>query len=578
MKWILVCVLNVLFLNSIFSQPLAGTDGLGRVLPLNETVGDPDRKVHVALFYFLWQGDKSSRTSPRYWNLPEIVEQHPEVLYDFDNPNWGGGSGSYYFWGEPIYGYYNGHDYWVHLKNMQLFTDAGVDMLVLDATNRITYTSQAKILMDAAEAIRRQGRNAPKIVFYTNTASGAAMQEIYDSFYRENAPYKNENTWFYLEGKPLIIGVSKEAKGRNYEHFFTIRESQWPTVGKKVNGWPWIEFVRPQPVYVNHKGEREIINVSVCQHPDVAAGMGGSAFYNNKKNWGRSYHNGSNSDVKTDIVYGYNFQEQWDVALKERPPFVFVTGWNEWIVGRWASPDGDKRKSFFCDQASPEYSRDIEPTRTAGLNDNYYMQMVSNIRKYKGVEKNETLSPMKTIRNFSDWSDVTPEYSDYIGDILARHSRGAQREEYYYTNSTGRNDLDKMKVARDNEKIYFYVSTAKNIIMGDDSDWMALYLDTDRSWRTGWNGYDYRVIKGKHLQRYENQSWATIGSVKRKIDSNKMMLSIPLDLMGLNADNLNLEFKWSDNCFINDHADPMLWYINGDTAPGARFNFIVESK
>src|SRR3546814_1939711 len=47
--------------------------------------------------------------------------------------------------------------------------------------------------------------------------------------------------------------------------------------------------------------------------------------------------------------------------------------------------------SWFCDQASPEYSRDIEPTRTAGIQDHYYMQLVSNIRRYKGIEENTPL-------------------------------------------------------------------------------------------------------------------------------------------------------------------------------------------
>lgn len=36
-------------------------------------------------------------------------------------------------------------------------------------------------------------------------------------------------------------------------------------------------------VYSNASGEREIINVSVSQHPDWEAGMGGSAFYGNTK-------------------------------------------------------------------------------------------------------------------------------------------------------------------------------------------------------------------------------------------------------------------------------------------------------
>src|SRR5699024_12219967 len=87
------------------------------------------------------------------------------------------------------------------------------------------------------------------------------------------------DNWYYLDGKPLIIGVSEEAKGRNYESFFTFRESQWPNEPAKPNGWPWIDFQRPQKTYKNDKGEPEIINVSAAQHPNLQASMGGSASY-----------------------------------------------------------------------------------------------------------------------------------------------------------------------------------------------------------------------------------------------------------------------------------------------------------
>src|SRR5690606_7154826 len=134
--------------------------------------GNPKPNRHVAVFYFLWQGDKGSPTSPHHWDLHELYTRHRKVFDDADDTDWGGGRGSYYFWGKPIYGYYRGDDYWVHLRNIQLLTDAGVDMLVIDATNRLTYPLQSEALMKAMDAVRAQGKNPPKIVFYTNTASG----------------------------------------------------------------------------------------------------------------------------------------------------------------------------------------------------------------------------------------------------------------------------------------------------------------------------------------------------------------------------------------------------------------------
>lgn len=545
-------------------QILAGTDDLGRTLPQNNIVGNPKPNKQVAIFYFLWQ-DSAPRT---YWDLSEIVPNHPEVLNDFNNKYWGGGG--MYYWGQPIYGYYKADDYWVQLRSIQLLTDAGVDLLVIDATNKRTYPKQANVLMNAMDAIRAQGKNPPKIVFYTHTASGETMQQAYDNFYGPGAPYNHPNCWFYLDGKPLIIGFSKESVGKKYEHFFTYRESQWPTEAPKTNGWPWIEFVRPQKVYYNNKGQKEIINVSIAQHPNVGAGMGGSAFYGNKDNWGRSYHNGSAGNPSTDLPYGYNIQEQWDFAITQNTPFIYVTGWNEWIAGKFKSHDKNPQHSWFCDQASPEYSRDIEPTLTANLKDDYYMQLVANIRKYKGIEANPKSSASKTIKKFNDWKDVYPDYKDYTGDTQARDHAGAQLEPTTtYINHTGRNDFDVLKVARDHDNIFFYARTVAKITSVRESNWMRLYIDADRNATTGWKGYDYRVISGSTLQQYNNGSWKNIQTLKYRVKANQMMITIPGSYF---SDTLRFEFKWSDNMQNDD--DPLDWYVNGDAAPGGRFNYI----
>jgi hypothetical protein len=429
--------------------------------------------------------------------------------------------------------------------------------------------------MKAMAAVRAQGKNPPKIVFYTNTASGETMEQAYHNFYKSDAPYRHPECWFYLDGKPLILGIEEEKKGRIYESFFTFRESQWPYEKQKVNGWPWIEFERPQRVYLNQRHEREIVNVAVAQHPNPTAGMGGSAFYGNMDNWGRSYHNGSHGDPEKDIRYGYNVQEQWDFALKQNTPFIFVTGWNEWIAGKFPSRDKNPEHSWFCDQASPEYSRDIEPSLTANLKDHYYMQLVSNVRRYKGIESNPGLSAPKTIRSFEDWAGVLPVYRDYTGDTQARNHPGTQTDPVMtYLNNTGRNDFDVMKVARDEKHIYFYAKTVKNITPNSGGNWMTLFVDTDRNAKTGWNGYDYKVTSGSMLQKYVQGAWVDQHNVKYKMSGNQLMISIPRAFLSGLSKELNLEFKWSDN--MQDQTEPLDWYVNGDAAPGGRFNFIVN--
>src|SRR5262249_51636441 len=133
---------------------------------------------------------------------------------------------------------------------------------------------------------------------------------------------------------------------------------------------------------------------------------------------GRSYHNGANDPASDAVLHGYNAQEQWERALKEDPKFIFVTGWNEWFAARYNEFLGVKMPVMFVDTFNHATSRDIEPMR-GGHGDNYYYQMVANIRRYKGVRKPPAASPPKTIQipgSFRQWDSVRPEFRDDIGD------------------------------------------------------------------------------------------------------------------------------------------------------------------
>ena len=562
-----------------FAQTFTGADELGRIVPVYTEVGAKKANKQVGLFYFLWQGDRSSPTSERKWDLTKLFQDNPEVFHDFHHPNWGGGSagaGKYYFWGESIYGYYSGDDYWVHLKNMQLLTDAQVDFLVLDATNRITYGKQTAALMRAMDTIRKQGKTPPKIVYYTNTNSGEGMQEIYDTMYSPDVKDRSPENWYYLEGKPLIIGISKEAKGKSYEKFFTIRESQWPNEPEKVNGWPWIEFQRPQKVYKNHKGEREIVNVSASQHPNLDASMGGSAFYGKSGNWGRSFRKNNPGNPDKDIFYGYNIQEQWDFALNQDVPFIFITGWNEWIAGKWSRENLDKNEAHFVDQANAEYSRDIEPTWTGGLRDNYYLQMISNIRRYKGAEPMQVISTTKNIPGLNGWSDIKPLYVDFIGDVIHRSHPGAQSEpKVIYENKSGRNDIQDIKLLAGEQELVFYVNSVHQLVDQNKDNFMNLWINADENYNSGWNGYDFRVISGGRLQRFNQGAWQDVFKVKFETAGKELIIRIPYQYLGLPNKNFIVEFKWSDNMLKADAID---WYLNGDAAPGGRMNLSVKVK
>jgi hypothetical protein len=104
---------------------------------------------------------------------------------------------------------------------------------------------------------------------------------------------------------------------------------------------------------------------------------------------------------------------------------------------------------------------------------------------------------------------------------------------------------------------------------------MRLYIDADRDFNTGWKGYDYRVVKGKTLQRYADGRWKNVCSINRRISGNKLQLTVPANYIRQADGTIDMEFKWSDNM---QAEDPMDWYVNGDAAPGARFNYWYKAN
>ena len=134
---------------------------------------------------------------------------------------------------------------------------------------------------------------------------------------------------------------------------------------------------------------------------------------------------GNNHRLKTRIPWDAIIR-QWNRALDVSPPFVFITGWNEWVMMRFNkqnSPFYGSGEVTFVDQFNAEYSRDIEPA-DCPHQDNYYYQTIANIRRYKGVRQLPEVAskPILLDGDFSDWATVSPEFRDDIGDRFAQPS------------------------------------------------------------------------------------------------------------------------------------------------------------
>lgn len=570
-----------------YANSYPATDALGRKLPTSEDVGTSRKGKYVGLFYWTWH------TNFAHMDVcipSQYIAKAPEAAEDYNHPIWRKDITSH-FWGEPLFGFYRDTDKWVLRKHAEMLAQAGVDVLFFDCTNgNFTWRESYRALCETFLQARRDGVPTPQIAFMLAFAptQGAyeAIVSIYEDLYKQEE-YKE--LFFLWEGKPLIMaypemladveGDEQRTKlNREIRNFFTFRPGQ-PVynVGPQRNDhWGWLEIYPQHGFAPKPDGGFEQATVGVSQNWTAHNGL---SAMNMKGAFGRSYTSRAGHATSADATAkGLNFQEQWDRALEIDPDLIFITGWNEWIMGRFDV--WQNQPNAFPDQFDQEYSRDIEPMR-GGHGDNYYYQMVANIRRFKGVNPSEEAASkclgMKVDGEFDDWEQVARSYSAYKGNTLHRHSKGWG--DYVYDDTSGRNDIIQAKVAHDRRNIYFYVECASDITPADESAWMRLFIDMDRKRESGWEGYDFVVNRtfGELESSLGGWHWQNQSRVKVAYAGRCMEISIPLSELGIKPDaSFELEFKWVDN--TQHDGDIYDFYMSGDAAPLGRFNYLYRAK
>lgn len=422
-------------------------------------------------------------------------------------------------------------------------------------------------------------------------------------YLEQSAPVGSIGWWTdpagaYADGSAYVDGVAvagdrsiylQSADGITGEilDFFTFRKPQpsYFTGPDAPDQWGWLE-VSPQHVFRDDAGNPEQMTVGVAQN--TVDGRLGSMSENDSL--GRSYHDGTLPVDHSQTPYGLNVQQQWDRALDVDPEFVFVTGWNEWIAGRFSSFGGVDLPVMFVDEFDWEHSRDIEPCRGGtdrgfpegnAVQDAYYYQLVSNIRWFKGARPLPVATSPVTIHvpgEFGQWADVGPEYRDHAGDTDHRDALG-WGDHGHYVETSGRNDIVAAKVARDARNVYFYARTAAPLSDPSEPNWMLLFIDVTGDPATGWEGFDFvvnRTVTGSRRTSVEcsaaGWAWSPVGQVRYAAAGSELQLVIPRHLLGVATDApVRLDFKWIDN--MQRDGDLLDLIQSGDTAPSGRFRY-----
>ncbi len=577
----------------------AASDDLNRQLPLNVEVNKKDRKVGI--FYFMWHRGKGELMDHSLAYAMGGIEEFEKVMQQ-------GRLGFAHYWAEPYFGYYRSDDEWVIRKHIYQLANAGIDFIFFDVTNGIIYPEILTVILKVWIEVRNEGYKTPEIMFNAGDSVDNAAKSfvgLYEQFFT-NEQYKD--LWLEWENKPLFLGPKGlvDALPQEIKEQFTFRKcwantnDAWYSDTDGKGAWAWADMYPQKPGKSNEGDVEQMI---------VMCGFWVNGSYGT--NAGRSYHNGKQPPNKKERDYGfslvddtsphgYAFQEQFDLAKEIDPPIVMITGWNEWWAGRWdnylpggvnpargqtiantyiVDPADPLKRNYFVDCLNGEYSRDIEPVK--GLyNDNYYYQMVSNIRQYKGTRPVPSAIGQKTIDINGcpcQWEDVGPDYLDYKGDTVKRDAVSYVGE-IHYTNDTGRNDFVKMKVSSDEEFFYFYAECANDITKPESTNWMNLFINSDCKYDNGWYGYNYIINRYQNgnaasIERFADGTWATekVGDAEFSVNGKIMQIKVSKSLLNIKDE---FHFKWADNS-VND-GNIMEFIDKGDVAPNDRFNYIYK--
>jgi hypothetical protein len=556
--------------HDVYADTWVATDALNRSVADFAQCGPVKNDKWVGIFYWTWH--IPGRGGPNDNSLILPTEQDGLIQWP---------ESTTHHWGEPEMGYYLMTDPFVIRKHASMLTDAGIDVILFDTTNPpFTWKNEYEALCREYMAMRSEGAATPSIAFIAPFGDPRPVtDQLWQDLYQ---PGHWQDLWFIWDGKPLLLANKDFIHDEEQQKFFTFRRPMpdyWigPT---GPDQWSWLE-VYPQHVFKNSRGENEQMSVGVAQNA-IPNTPGPAPMSHKIGAMGRSWHQGQKDQRPGAVGMGLNFSEQWCHAISKDPQFVFVTGWNEWIMGRYTQwsryTDADCYfpGGLFVDQYDQEYSRDCEPMRN-GHTDNYYYQLADWVRRFKGVRKPPRPTGPSAIAvdgNFKDWDTVQPEFRDTIGDTLHRNHKGYG--DRVYTNTTGRNDIVITKAAYDQQNVYFYVQTHKSLTPSTGMNWMLLLLDTDQNAQTGWLGYDFVVnleILGDStttIKKWKEGVWETVATTGFSVNGNGLELAIPRDVIQA-MDDIAFDFHWADH--IQSFGDISELGLHGDSAPNRRWNY-----
>ena len=222
-------------LQDSFSDTWVATDALGRKVPTFPEVPAPRADRTVGIFYFLWHG---AHVQGGPFDVTKILAADPDAMQKPDSPLWGPLHVPHH-WGESLFGYYLTDDEGVLRKHAQMLSDAGVDVVIFDVTNQITYRDYYRALLRVWSEMRRLGNRTPQVAFLTPFWDPAKVtRELWRDLYSPGPP-----------SRPLVSVGRQTADPRRSGTHLRARGKRAPEHARRT-------AARPHPRSILHHGTR----------------------------------------------------------------------------------------------------------------------------------------------------------------------------------------------------------------------------------------------------------------------------------------------------------------------------------
>ena len=227
-------------------------------------------------------------------------------------------------------------------------------------------------------------------------------------------------------------------------------------------------------------------------------------------------------------------------------------------------PGMKEMRAVMCDCCSLEYSRDIEPMK-GGYFDNYYMQLVENIRRYKGGGAEPT----------DDGDGLL--YTDYPAGNAPTEADGNGNTRYHRPACV--NDIRSMTVRSTADRVIFTAKCAEAIRR--EGNYLRLYAVPAEQEHYGSVLAPYKTktfifTPDGTAAVYLNKKTAPLQNVSVSVDGDTIRYEIPKTLLGLpEKGGFALDFKWADGIAADNTVED--FYLRGDTAPYGRLCYRYRS-